>query len=109
MLDSSLSYIKITDEYSYSEMFISKRYETKAKKRNVNKKYIYLPIIGAKGVMFIKWKSLNPKLMSSSGKVKQKSTEPMPFKVTFYYNLFNKKSFDLNIDYFKSLLNKDIQ
>lgn len=95
---SKLEYIKINDNTDINfygkNKFLKKNFLIKRKYIS----YIKFPLLGHRYVKYIKWISLEPKLISSSGKYKNYLDKEVKFKLVMYHNLFIRKTYIVTVD-----------
>ncbi|VEU80438.1 hypothetical protein [Haploplasma axanthum] len=87
----SIDYLETDEEIKFQTISKSMRYYKKSHKKNNN--YLYLPVFGESYVFVIKWKSLNPDIINSSGKIYKVTNDKVFFEVVMYRNIFNNKKF----------------
>ena len=106
ILDKALDHVEIVEPFKYKDIAINEKYIKKIQKRRTHDKYLYLPFKGTKKIKFIKWRSLDPKVIHSSGKKYYQSDEKIPFEVIFYHNFFKKRTYKIYLNS-KSVKDKD--
>ena len=89
-------------KYELLDMILEKYFNKKAdliyqskEKYNLikNKRYLKLPITGNNKILLLRWKSLNKKLIKSSGLIINDFYQEVKFKVYLYENIFKKHKY----------------